>query len=161
MNYKELPDSSRVWIYQSDRKFSSSEIESIKEQGDNFVEKWNAHGEALNSAFEIFHDRFVILFADEDHTKPGGCSIDRAVRFIKTLEEEYRVSLMNRNIVAYKDGDNILTLAQEEFFEQFAQGKLTEDTIVFNNLVTTKGELESKWQVPLKESWHADLIQTK
>lgn len=158
MNYKDLADDTRVWIYQSDRKFTDSEVESIKEQGDKFIDEWTAHGADLQAAFEVFHNQFIVVFADENEAKASGCSIDSSVRFIKTLEEEHKISLMNRKLVAFKEGDSILTLPQEEFLEQAAMGKLSENTIVFNNLVTTKQDLETKWQVPLKESWHFELL---
>lgn len=158
MNYKDLPDDTRLWIYQCDRKFTDSEVESIKEQGDKFIDEWTAHGVDLQATFEIFHNQFVVIFADEEQAKASGCSIDSSVRFIKTLEEDYDVSLMNRTLVAYKDGDEIITLPQEDFLEQVAQGKLSKDIIVFNNLVTTKQDFETKWQVPLKESWHRELL---
>ena len=158
MNYKDLPGDTRVWIYQSDRKLSDSEIEAIKEQGDNFIDNWAAHGEKLEAAFEVLHSQFLIIFADEDEAKASGCSIDRSVHFIKNLEQEYSVSLLNRTLIAYKVDDEIVTLPQEEFVELVAQGTLNKDTIVFNNLVTTKQDLETKWEVPLRESWHKDLM---
>ena len=160
MNYKELPGDTRLWIYQCDRKLSDSEIEAIKEQGDNFIDGWAAHGEKLQAAFEILHSQFLIIFADEDEAKASGCSIDRSVHFIKNLEQEYSISLLNRALVAYKvdDENEIVTLPQEEFVGLVAQGTLNENTIVFNNLVTSKQDLETKWEVPLRESWHFELI---
>ncbi|MEE8403790.1 MAG: ABC transporter ATPase [candidate division Zixibacteria bacterium] len=159
MNYKELPGDTRVWIYQCDRKLSDHEIEAIKEQGDNFIDNWAAHGEKLEAAFEILHSQFLIIFADEEQAEAGGCSIDRSVHFIKNLEQEYSISLLNRTLIAYKVDEEIVTLPQEEFIGLVAQGTLSKNTIVFNNLVTTKQDLETKWEVPLKESWHKDLIE--
>ncbi len=159
MNYKELPGNTRLWIYQCDRKLSDSEIEAIKEQGDNFIDGWAAHGEKLEAAFEVLHSRFLIIFANEKQAEASGCSIDRSVHFIKNLEQEYSVSLLNRTLIAYKVDDEIVTLPQEEFIELVAQGTVSKNTIVFNNLVTTKQDLETKWQVPLRKSWHKDLIE--
>jgi len=160
MNYKELPGDTRLWIYQCDRKLSDSEIEAIKEQGDNFIDNWAAHGEKLEAAFEVLHSRFLIIFADEKQAEASGCSIDRSVHFIKNLEQEYSISLLNRTLIAYKvdDENEIVTLPQEEFIGLVAQGALSKDTIVFNNLVTTKQDLETKWEVPLKQSWHSELL---
>ena len=160
MNYKELPGDTRLWIYQCDRKLSDSEIEAIKEQGDNFIDGWAAHGEKLEAAFDVLHSQFLIIFANEKQAEASGCSIDRSVHFIKNLEQEYSISLLNRNIVAYKvdDENEIVTLPQEEFVGLVAQGTLNENTIVFNNLVTSKQDLETKWEVPLRESWHFELI---
>jgi len=159
MNYKELPGETRVWIYQCDRKLSDSEIEAIKEQGDNFIDNWAAHGEKLEAAFDVLHSQFLIIFANEKQAEASGCSIDRSVHFIKNLEQEYSVSLLNRTLIAYKVDDEIVTLPQEEFIGLVAQGALSKDTIVFDNLVTTKKDLETKWEVPLKQSWHMDLME--
>ena len=48
-----------------------------------------------------------------------------------------------------------------QFFEcyknakQFAkENKITSETIVFNNMVQTKQDFETDWEVPAKESWH-------
>ena len=159
MNYKELPGNTRLWIYQCDRKLSDSEIEAIKEQGDNFIDGWAAHGEKLEAAFEVLHSRFLIVFANEKQAEASGCSIDRSVHFIKNLEQEYSVSLLNRTLIAYKVDDEIVTLPQEEFVGLVAHGTLNENTILFNNLVTTKQDLETKWEVPLKQSWHKELLE--
>jgi hypothetical protein len=157
MNYKDLPDDTRVWIYQSNRKFSDDEVASIRKEGEDFTEIWTSHGTLLKAALEVFHNQFVVFFADEKTAEAGGCSIDKSVYFIKHLEQKHTVSLLDRTMVAYKDGDVIATLPQEEFFEKVGQGTLSEDTIVFNNLVNTKHDLDNKWQVPLKDSWHREL----
>ena len=158
MTYKDLPDDTRVWIYQSSRRFSDEEVASIIKQGAQFTEQWTAHGTLLKAALEVLHNQFVLMFADEEAAKASGCSIDKSVHFIKHLEQKYTVSLLDRTHVAYKDGNEIVTLPQEEFFEKVAQGTLTDDTIVFNNLVTTKRDFDNKWQVPLRESWHRELM---
>jgi hypothetical protein len=36
-----------------------------------------------------------------------------------------------------------------------SSGLITPDTLYFNNTVQTKAELESKWLIPLKDSWLA------
>jgi len=35
---------------------------------------------------------------------------------------------------------------------------MDKDTLVFNNLVTTKGEMEKGWLVPISQSWQARLL---
>jgi hypothetical protein len=40
-------------------------------------------------------------------------------------------------------------------------GEVGEDTVVFNNTIATVGELlAGKWEVPLRESWHAQAFVT-
>ncbi len=40
INFENLPDTSKVWIYQSNREFSDNEIEIIKTKLDSFLENW-------------------------------------------------------------------------------------------------------------------------
>ena len=40
-------------------------------------------------------------------------------------------------------------------FKEFVkENKVNTDTVVFNNMITTKGDFESKWEVPANQSWH-------
>jgi hypothetical protein len=43
----------------------------------------------------------------------------------------------------------------------FSSGKLTPDTVVFNNLISTIGELNTNWKIPLKNSWAMNFMGNK
>lgn len=158
MNYKNLADYSRVWVYQSDRKLNDSEVREIKIHGNNFIEDWAAHGSDLQAAFEVFYNHFIVLFADESQVKASGCSIDSSVRFIKGIEQAYKLDLFNRLNIAFKKGNIINMLPMSEFSAALKNGELNENTIVFNNLVETKSDFETKWEVAIKDSWHSTLL---
>ena len=158
MSYKNLADNTRVWVYQSNRPFSEQEVKSIQEHGVDFIKRWSAHGAKLNASFEVFHNLFIALFVDEEQAKATGCSIDKSVHLIKSLEKEFDVKLLDRDGVAFRDGKSISVLSRSEFLEKIRSGRLDGDTVVFNNLVSTKKEFETKWEVPLKESWHYEFI---
>ena len=40
----------------------------------------------------------------------------------------------------------------------YQRSAVTDDTIVFNNLVNTIEGIKNQWQVPLKDSWHKKLM---
>lgn len=153
MNYKDLSDNSRVWVYQSDREFTAEEVEIIKPKGKKFLETWNSHGATLDAAFEIFFNRFIVIFADEDKTSASGCSIDTSVHFIRQIENDFGVSLFNRMNIAYKEMGKIFIFHFNELDKLLKAGKINENTIMFNNLVSTKKEFLASWEIPLKESW--------
>ena len=44
------------------------------------------------------------------------------------------------------------------FEKLIAEGKVTDHTVVFNNMVTTLAELNVNWEVPMKDSWHAKVF---
>ena len=158
MNYQELADHSRVWIYQSNRKLTDTEVAEIRTIGDKFIDQWAAHGSHLQAAFEVFYNQFILLFADESQVKASGCSIDSSVRFVKDIELQYQLDLFNRLNLTYKAGSEIKMMSMADFQKALEEGVLNDETTVFNNLIETKEDFVSKWEVPVKDSWHRQLV---
>lgn len=158
MSYKNLPDDTRVWIYQSNKALSDKEVKEIKQQGEEFILNWSAHGAKLDAVFETFYNRFIVLFVDEKQAKASGCSIDKSMRFIRQIEKDFDVSLLDRNLVSYMEGENVNTLERDTFIDKVKCGDIAKNSTVFNNLVSNKADFESKWKVPLTESWHHELL---
>ena len=158
MDYQDLADHSRVWIYQSSRKLSDSEVFEIMSYGSDFINSWAAHGSDLQASFKVFYNRFLVLFADESQVKASGCSIDSSVHFIKKIQDAYQLDLFDRLNIAFKAGSEIDTLRMTEFQTALISGKLSETTMVFNNLVETKKDFMDSWEVPVSQSWHKQLL---
>jgi hypothetical protein len=164
LEYKHLlpadfaPDS-RVWIYQSSRMFSLGEAIQIEDLLNYFVENWKSHGTPVKGFGTIFFGQFIILMADEQATGVSGCSTDSSVRLIKEIEQLYKVSMFDRQNLAFvrKDKIELLPLGQLQYAVD--NGFLNSDTIYMNNLVQTKEELEQSWLIPVKESWLAKRIK--
>jgi hypothetical protein len=154
VDYNTLPENSRVWIYQSDREFSTEEMKIISAEAGEFMEAWTRHGDQVKGGFEIKYNQFLILAVDESFTNVSGCSIDASVRFVQKLENVISADLMNKLNVSFKDGQNINIVSLAAFQNFVKAGKITSETIVFNNMVQTKGDLAQKWEVPAKDSWH-------
>ncbi len=81
--FKELPESSRVWIYQANRSLSEQELQEINTKLEDFITQWTAHGANLKASFEIRYKRFIILALDQELNAASGCSIDASVHFIQ------------------------------------------------------------------------------
>ncbi len=152
--FKKMPSYSRLWIYQSDREFTESEVLAITTTVTNFIKTWQAHGNSLVSSFEIRHNRFLILAVNEELTKATGCSIDKSVELMKIIEKNYQVSLFDRTKVAYFDKKNEITLTSiSQFKELVAEQKITPDTIIFDNLIQIKEQLDSLWKIAASKTW--------
>lgn len=149
---------SRVWVYQSDRKFTSAEENQIIDKLAAFTNQWKAHGNELLAKAEIRYGYFIILTVDETQANVTGCSIDSSVRLIKEIEQEFGVDLFNRFNMAYKVGDEVIVNNKEDFETLINIKQITPETIVFNNMVQTLAELENKWEVPFKNSWHSTVF---
>ena len=154
VDFNSLPNNSRIWIYQSNREFLSNELIQISEMLSGFVNSWQRHGEDLKASFSIKYNQFIILGVDEGFNDVSGCSIDASVRIIKLIEEEFDLDLMNKLNIAFKDGDNINTVSLANFQKFAKEDKITSETIVFNNMIQSKSELMSNWEIPASQSWH-------
>lgn len=152
--FKELPESSRVWIYQANRSFSEQELLEINTKLENFITQWTAHGANLKASFEIRYKRFIILALDQELNSATGCSIDASVHFIQQLEKDYNVDLLDKMNVSYKQGEHIAYKNLIDFRKMAKEKAVSPNTIVFNNLVTNKSEYLTDWEVPASESWH-------
>jgi hypothetical protein len=157
-NFTHLPSTARVWVYQADRPFTEAESAQIAQEVKTFVSQWLAHKAKVIGDGVLLFDRFVILAADEETLQVSGCSIDSTVRFIKELGAKYQVNFFDRFYTCYVQGDAVQGTDFESFKKLAADGTITDDTVVFNNLVTTIEGLNSQWQVPLAQSWHKKFL---
>lgn len=153
-DYTSMPPHSRVWVYQANRELSAQEIDTIDSLADAFLDRWTSHGAIMNARIDIFYNRFIVVFVDERTAPATGCGIDKSVNFMKELEEQYNISLLNRLNVAFRKEDKIYACALTDFGKLLNERLVDENTIVFNNLVATKEEFDTRWEIPLKESWH-------
>jgi len=158
VDFKNLPDESRVWIYQSNRKFSEEEVTTIGLRAEAFLEKWTAHGADLEAGVEIKHNRFIVLGLNQANASASGCSIDASVHFIQSLEKELNLDLMDKMNVTYYNGEFIAHKSLAEFKKMAKNRSVSQNTVVFNNLVNTKGEYLEHWEVPAKDSWHSRFL---
>jgi hypothetical protein len=149
-----LSDSTRVWVYQAESNLTENEIAMIQNACEQFIPAWKAHGTNLQADYRILFDRFVCLFVDESGQDATGCSIDSSVHFIQQLEKTVGKSLMQRTQVIYF-GEN--SEIQEIEMNQMS-GTVNPDTLVFNNLVTSLGEMRKGWLVAAKDSWQGGMI---
>ena len=152
--YNTLPNNSRIWIYQSNREFTKKEVEYISKKAQDFINQWTRHGDRLKGSFMIRYNHFLALAVDESFTTISGCSIDSSVRFVKELENELNLDLMNKMNVTFKDENRIYSVKLINFQQLVKQGRVTPETIVFNNMVSSKSDFESNWEIPAKDSWH-------
>lgn len=154
-----ISPNAKVWIYQASKPFTESEAAKIDSTCNTFVEEWSAHGNSLIADYQLFFNQFICLFVDETGFSASGCSIDSSVHFIKSLEKEYHISLLNRTDVAFidKEGD-VKTIDMHGLKDAFDAGDISKETLVFNNLIHTRQEMDTNWLIPISGSWQSRLI---
>ena len=145
--YSELPNNSKVLIYQSNREINEKELFLIQEDIDNFSRNWLTHGKPVRNTFKIFN-YFICFFIDESSYPTSGCSIDSVVNLIKSIGTRFNIDFFNRHNIVYLDNRQAKLLTIDNF-----KSLIQPDIIIYNNLVQTKSDFENKWKIPVKESW--------
>jgi hypothetical protein len=153
-----FPPDSKVWVYQCNRLFSLSEALEIEDLLKEFTGKWQSHGTPVKGAAYLFFGQFIILMADETATGVSGCSTDSSVRLIKDIEQRFGVNMFDRTTLSFVVKDKIELLPLPQLHYGIDNEFITGDTLYFNNLVQTKEELETKWIIPVKDSWLAKRV---
>jgi hypothetical protein len=95
----------------------------------------------------------VILSADEKVQEASGCSIDDSVRKVKEIQQKINVDLFDRTCVAFLKDEDVITVPMNNLKGEYGRGVWQGSTLVFNNVVITKGELKTGWLVPAEITW--------
>ncbi|MEW7277549.1 ABC transporter ATPase [Aquimarina sp. 2201CG1-2-11] len=154
VDFNDLPETSRVWIYQANRSFTVEELEEVRGQLDQFLSQWTAHGSDLKAGYEIKYKRFIAIGLDQGLNPATGCSIDASVHFIQKIEQTYSVDLLDKMNVSFKQGEFVAYKTLSDFKKMAKNRSVSPNTIVFNNLVTNIAEYRTNWEIPAKDSWH-------
>lgn len=159
MQLSTLPDHSRVWVFQADRILTEEEVNLIQQELAYFIPQWAAHGQDLYGAYEVRENLFIVIAVDEQKAPASGCSIDALTRVIKDLGVRLKVDFFNRLCLSFeREPGQIELMSMEAFKSEIATGQINMDTIVFNNLVRNKEELDENWRTEARNSWHTNLF---
>lgn len=145
----------RVWVYKSAKPFTAEQRTAILARGHAFTKSWAAHGAALDACVDVLHDHFVVIAVDEQQAMASGCSIDKSVQLVQTLERELGLQLTDRMVVLYDKDGVIATCRVTEVEDLIKSGELTAETIVFDDLVGTKADLDHRFRARLGDTWMA------
>lgn len=151
--FEELEPSSRIWVYQSSKTLSEGDQQVITEAATTFFNQWQAHGKDLKCGFRIAYDQFLVLGVDEDFNAATGCSIDASVHLVKQLEQELGVNFFDRMQIPFLKEGKVNLYSMQQLTQTVAAGEVQAQSVTFNNLVSTKAEFDTSWQVPAAESW--------
>ena len=153
VEFTKLDKKSRIWVFQSKDQLDESTYNLIKKKISVFLENWKSHQKSFESSFIIKYKTFVVIAADETNLV-SGCSIDSLINFVKSIEDEFEINLLDKLDVKYKIGNAINTANLNEFKKICENIGINDELIVFNNLVKNIDDFEKKWEVDIRKSWH-------
>lgn len=156
--FEELPSESRVWIYTGIRAFTQEQEKSVSGLLELFCAKWAAHGEPLQTSFNIERSQFIVMTLDEDFQNPSGCSIDSSVGILRQVHTATGIDFLDRSAVPFLIDNQVVLIPLSNLKARFTSGDLKSDTLTFNTLAATKGEWESANTIRVEKSWMAKYL---
>src|SRR5918999_3545723 len=139
--FESLPDSSRIWIFGSDRPVTGSAAEQLLAEVDRYLDAWRAHGDPLRCGRLWADHRFLVVGVDQSTANASGCSIDGLFRSLQQLEGEIGGRLVGGGRVFYRDHAGAAQSAPRADLEKLiASGEIGPDTVIFDTSITDLGE---------------------
>jgi hypothetical protein len=153
VDFIEIPKWCKLWVFPSSRKFYPQEISELKTSIETFLNEWSSNEEGFNCAFQLKYDRFIIISVDDSEKKLSLKAHDKLSAFILSLEAKYEILLLDKINVCYKQGEFVQYKDLKEFKKMMKNKGVSQKTIVFNNMITSKRELEEDWEINIMDSW--------
>ena len=147
-----LPDSSRIWMYASEKELTPEHQNYILSYINNHLKDWNAHKVPLTASSIILENHFIVVALDGSMNKASGSSIDTLQKCIQDIERDLSISLMNRlNVYCKIDG-------KIECIPSFnLKDKVDSDTLFYDLTVQKKEDLNT-YLKPISEGWCARFL---
>ena len=161
VDFAELPDHARVWIFASDRQLSADESAVLLEEVDAFLDQWSAHGAPLRNAREWRDRQFLVIGVDPTVEQASGCSIDGLFRSLQRLGDRLATSLVSGGRVFYRDARGTPRLALRHEVPAFVRGgQLDASTPVFDTTLTSAADYRSRFEQPAGRTWVKSLLDS-
>ena len=103
--FHKMPYYARVWVYQTNKNLSDSEVQIIQQVLENQINNWAAHGASLAGSVQVLYNRFVIVAVDEMQNQASGCSIDASTRWLKDLGAEMNLDFFDRSVAFLQNNE--------------------------------------------------------
>lgn len=153
VDFDAIPEWSKIWIFPSSRKFYEQEISELNKSIEAFLNNWANENQLFNCAYKLKYDRFIIISVDDTDLNLSLQTHDALSLFIQELEKKFEVTLLDKINVCYKQGEFVQYKDIVEFKKMMKDKGVSSKTIVFDNMITTKEELESNWEINIMDSW--------
>ena len=149
-----LSEEAKVWVYPSSRKFYTHEIDEIELKIKTFVTNWNNENINFKCSYQFLYNRFIIIAAEDENFSVTNLDMNAQVEFIINLQNNYKVSLLDKMNVCYKQGEYVQYKELKDFKKLVKNKAVTAKTIIFDNLITNKYDFQNFWEIPIEESWY-------
>ena len=153
--FDKIDENAKCWIYILEKNiyFKSDEINLILK---SLCEKWKSHNNEVVSSFQIYRDRYIILFAEEGIS---GCSIDSSNRLLRYELDRLNINVMPNSKIGIFIENKIKLEDRSSIINLIQANKLRPNDKMINTTVTNKKEYNKNWILEINKSWLTNFIK--
>jgi hypothetical protein len=156
-DFKSMPEESKIWVFPSRKKFYTDQIESLEKKVSLFIDTWTDNNPSLKATSFLKYNRFIIICASSEASISTTIT-NEMISFIIELQTEYKTELMDKMNACFKQGEFVQYKELKDFKKLIKDKAVNKNTVVFDNLVSTKHEFEAYWETPASESWYGNMF---
>ena len=151
----EISSDAKVWLYGFHEPLSSKDLDTVQKAYESFLTSWKSHGATLKGGFELLNDRFALLALEADQSA-SGCAIDASVGVLKALKQDHGLDALGSARVFFEVDGSLRCCERIAFSKMCKEGQVSEDTVVYNLLHQTLGDVRQKGiKTTFAQSWHS------
>lgn len=158
--FAELPRDARVWVFAANRALTREDETRLVGVLDRVFVVWEKKSPEVRPAWEFRDARFLVVGADERKACVSGCGIDAMMQWVKQIESETGLRLVDRMLVFWRDAAGVVrSTHRAEFKRLLDAGEATSATRVFDTAAAKSDVFhDGRFELPLAESWHAQVF---
>lgn len=153
VEFSTLAPTDRIWIYASPNPFSEEVQALVLKDIQAFIHQWSSHQIDLHAAIDIRENQFICIGVKGEVKEASGCSIDKSVALIQSLEKSYAIKLLDRTFLYFKKDNKVLTVPLSQLKSEILSGNISEETQFFDTTLTSKEALDNLWLQPASATW--------
>lgn len=152
---QELPDNSRLWIFQSSRPLDAEERKILLDMTGSFLSQWTAHQQQLKAGCDLLDGLFLLIAVDEQYTGASGCSLDKLHHFVRDAGRQFSVDLLDRlNVALHREGSpSWMQIRLPELENMLKIGVISGREQVADVSIQTLGEYRTGFMKHIQETW--------
>ncbi len=153
VDFRELPDQAKVWMYQASRPLTDQEKTIIYDLAEVFLKDWESHNIPVQGSVDILNNLFIRVAAFTDEPSMCGRAQDAQVRLVKQIEDRLSVVFTDRMLLAFEVNGSPQVVHLNDISDKVQEGVLNPKTVFFNNLIGSKSEFETAWKTAAAATW--------
>ena len=140
MIFNNISPNSKAWVYISSQKIDDNLLSFLNNRFKEFFSEWKSHGQLIEGKYKVINDYIIVIGAGVSNGDMCGRAVDAQVRFVKELDEQLNLDLLNRSKIAFNINEKLTHFEFKEIQSIINENKINQNTLWCNTFLNTNNE---------------------